>query len=89
MAEQDLLKLVGRIYDSVSDPSTLAGLASELSSEFSCDMISRISNTEPRTYLSFFARYGYAIHIISRVSGQIELVADIDALLRDWGSWWR
>ncbi len=60
-----------------------------ISSEISCDMISRISNTEPRTYLSFFARYGYAIHIISRISGQIELVVDIDALLRDWGSWWR
>lgn len=56
-----------------------------LMSEFSCEMISRVSGCAPRAFLEFFLHYGYRIHIVQKDGGHVVPVDDIDALLRDWG----
>jgi len=56
-----------------------------ITSEFSCEMIGRISQCSPRDFLQFFLRYGYTIHVIPRGDGRLEIVPDIDVFLRDWG----
>ncbi|MBO0715686.1 MAG: FkbM family methyltransferase [Acidimicrobiales bacterium] len=55
-------------------------------SEFSCEMLRRVSRMEPVEYLSFFTHRGYRISIIDRSEpGSLRPVASPDALLASWG----
>lgn len=55
-------------------------------SEFSCEMLRRVSRVEPVEYLSLFTHRGYRISIIDRSDpGQLRPVASPDALLATWG----
>lgn len=65
--------------------SLIASARPVITTEFSCEMIARVSGCAPREFLEFFLRYGYAIHLIGKTDGRLEPVADIAALLRDWG----
>ena len=56
-----------------------------ITTEFSCEMIARVSKRAPRDVLGFFEQYGYSVHLIHKPSGRLDAVPDIDALLRDWG----
>jgi FkbM family methyltransferase len=56
-----------------------------ITSEFSCEMIARVSGCSPRDFLEFFLRYGYTIHVIRRDDHRLEQVPDIDAFLDAWG----
>lgn len=59
-------------------------------SEFSCDMIRRISEMEPRAYLSFFTDLGYRINLIEQASpGVVTPYGSADEFLADWGSEFR
>jgi FkbM family methyltransferase len=55
-------------------------------SEFSCEMLRRVSRMEPLDYLSFFTERGYRISIIDRSDpGSLRPVSSPDALLATWG----
>lgn len=55
-------------------------------SEFSCEMLRRVSHIDPLEYLSFFADQGYRISIIDRSRpGSLVPVASPDHLLAGWG----
>lgn len=56
-----------------------------VSTEFSCEMITRVSRTTPHDFLAFFLSYGYSILMIDRRSGYLQAVPDIGAFLRAWG----
>lgn len=56
-------------------------------SEFSCEMLARISGMEPRAYLALFTDLGYEINVIDRDDpGTVTRVDSADHLLADWGS---
>jgi FkbM family methyltransferase len=55
-------------------------------SEFSCEMIPRVSGCTPRDYLDFFAALNYDFAIIDRDSHQFVSFNSPEALLRDWGN---
>ena len=54
--------------------------------EFSCDMTQRVGGMAPREHLRFFEDHGYVLSIIDRADGSLVPVADVDALLHNWGS---
>jgi FkbM family methyltransferase len=55
-------------------------------SEFSCEMLRRVSKLEPAEYLSFFTARGYRLFVIDRSEpGSMVPVASPAALLADWG----
>ena len=56
-----------------------------ISTEFSCEMITRVSGTTPRSFLEFFLHYGYSIFVVDRQSGRLDAVDDIDSFLGAWG----
>ncbi len=55
-----------------------------VSSEFSVEMIERISGVPARDYLEFFTSRNYAINIIDRSDGSLRPYPSADALLADW-----
>lgn len=57
-----------------------------VSSEFSCEMIRRVSGVNPREYLALFVSYGYVIYLIDRITGKLVSIGDIDVFLNSWGS---
>lgn len=59
-------------------------------SEFSCDMLRRISGMAPRAYLALFTDLGYCINVIERGNpGVVTPYGSADDLLADWGSEFR
>lgn len=62
-------------------------------SEFSCDMLRRISGIAPRAYLALFTDLGYCINVIERGErgnpGVVTPYGSADDLLVDWGSEFR
>lgn len=56
-----------------------------IASEFSCEMISRVSGCTPREFLEFFRNHEYTIHVIRKDGGGVTVIYDIDTFLRDWG----
>jgi hypothetical protein len=53
-------------------------------------MLRRISEMEPRDYLSFFVDLGYRINVIERSSpGSVTPYGSADELLARWGSEFR
>jgi FkbM family methyltransferase len=60
-----------------------------ITTEFSCEMITRVSGIAPREYLEFFRRLGYSIHLIDKGSGRLLPVDDPESFLRAWGSYVR
>jgi FkbM family methyltransferase len=57
-----------------------------VTTEFSCEMISRVSGIAPAEYLDFFRRLGYSIHLIDKGSGRLLPVDDTESFFRTWGS---
>lgn len=69
---------------------TIARCRPVVVSEFSCDMLRRISGMEPRAYLSLFMDLGYRINVIERSDpGMVTTYGSADDLLADWGSEFR
>ncbi len=66
--------------------SILATARPIVSTEFSCEMLSRVSGAPPRDYLGLFQSHGYTIHILDQSSGRLLPVTDIDGLLANWGN---
>jgi FkbM family methyltransferase len=56
-----------------------------VTTEFSCEMIGRVSKVAPREYLEFFRRLGYSIHLVDRTSGQLLPVQDLESFFASWG----
>jgi FkbM family methyltransferase len=55
-----------------------------VSSEFSVEMIERISGVPAREYLALFTDRGYQINVIERTDGSLRPYANADALLATW-----
>ena len=54
-------------------------------SEFSCEMLRRVSGTDPLEYLSTFTELGYQLHVIDRSRpGELEDACTPAALLSTW-----
>ena len=66
--------------------SVLADSRPIVTTEFSCEMISRVSGIAPAEYLDFFRRLGYSIHLIDKGSGRLLPVDDAESFFRTWGS---
>lgn len=64
----------------------LASARPIVTSEFSCEMISRVSGVHPRDYLALFLSYGYSIYVIDKQTGRLEPIGDIDNFLGAWGN---
>lgn len=56
-----------------------------ITTELSCEMISRVSGCAPREFLRFFETRGYAIHLVPKDATGPVRIDDVDGLLRDWG----
>lgn len=57
-----------------------------VASEFSCEMLNRVSGAPPRDYLALFLSYGYSIHLVDRRTGHLAPIGQIDNFLREWGN---
>jgi FkbM family methyltransferase len=55
-----------------------------VATEFSCEMLGRISGVNPREYLALFLSHGYSVHLVDKQSGRIEPIGDIDNFLGAW-----
>jgi FkbM family methyltransferase len=55
-------------------------------SEFSMEMLSRVSNIGGSDFLKWMAGLGYTIHLIDRQDGGLIDISDIDAFLANWGN---
>ena len=56
-------------------------------SEFSCEMLRRVSQMEPLDYLRIFADVGYAINVIDRTTpGNLVPFGSAQELLDSWTS---
>lgn len=77
----------GAEYRILRGAQTLLATARPIvTTEFSCEMISRVSGIAPRDFLGFFLQHDYEIHMVDRATGRIGAVGDVDTMLSTWGS---
>ncbi len=60
-----------------------------VTTEFSCDMLTRVSGCDPLTYLDGFVDMGYALSLIDRETGTLIGVDSPAELLASWGDHYR
>jgi len=60
-----------------------------VTTEFSCDMLTRVSDCDPEAYLEGFVDYGYTISVIDRDTGALAAVDSPADLLASWGDRYR
>jgi FkbM family methyltransferase len=57
-----------------------------ITSEFSIDMLNRVSGMSPTDYLALFTDRGYRLHVLDRTTGEPVEHESAESLLHDWGS---
>jgi FkbM family methyltransferase len=57
-----------------------------ITSEFSIDMLERVSGMSPTDYLSLFTDRGYRLHMLDRSTGEPVAHESAESMLHDWGS---
>jgi FkbM family methyltransferase len=88
-AEADFLKLdiEGAEYLALKGAEQLLRRSRPvIATEFSLEMLERVSRIAGGDFLRWVAGLGYRPHLVSRETGALEPIDDIDAFLAGWGS---